>query len=58
MHPALGEVDQVRSPFDFGVTLASVRTPPPLLGEHSDEILVELGYDAAAIADLHARGVV
>jgi crotonobetainyl-CoA:carnitine CoA-transferase CaiB-like acyl-CoA transferase len=40
------------------------RTPPvidrptPRLGEHTDEILAELGYDAAAIADLHERKVV
>jgi len=57
-HPALGEVDQVRSPFDFAATPASVRTPPPLLGEHGDEILAELGFDAPAIAALRAAGVV
>ena len=57
-HPALGAVDQVRSPFDFSITPTSIRTPPPLLGEHSDEILSELGYDAAAIARLRADAVV
>ena len=57
-HPALGAVDQVRSPFDFAITPMQVRTPPPLLGEHSDEILSELGYDAAAIARLRADAVV
>ncbi|TAL07989.1 MAG: CoA transferase, partial [Chloroflexota bacterium] len=58
VHPALGPVDQVRSPFDFAATPASVRTPPPLLGEHSDEVLGELGYNAASIADLRSSGVI
>jgi crotonobetainyl-CoA:carnitine CoA-transferase CaiB-like acyl-CoA transferase len=57
-HPALGAVDQVRSPFDFSATPTSIRTPPPLLGEHSREILSELGYDAAGIARLRADAVV
>jgi formyl-CoA transferase len=30
----------------------------PLLGEHSDDVLADLGYDASQIAELHARGVV
>ena len=57
-HPAVGAVDQVRSPFDFGATPATIRTPPPLLGEHSRAILAELGYNAAEIAALEASGVV
>lgn len=57
-HPALGAVDQVRSPFDFFATPTSIRTPPPLLGEHADEILSELGYGAAAIARLRADAVI
>ena len=57
-HPALGAVDQVRSPFDFSATPTTIRTPPPLLGAHSDEILSEPGYDAAAIARLRADAVV
>ncbi len=57
-HPALGAVDQVRSPFDFSVTPASIRTPPPLLGEHSDEILSELGYAESAVEELRANGVI
>jgi crotonobetainyl-CoA:carnitine CoA-transferase CaiB-like acyl-CoA transferase len=35
-----------------------VRRPPPLLGEHTDEVLAELGMDAAAIAKLRNEKVV
>ena len=32
--------------------------PPPLLGEHTDEILTELGHDASAIERLRREGVI
>jgi crotonobetainyl-CoA:carnitine CoA-transferase CaiB-like acyl-CoA transferase len=57
-HPHLGSLTQVAPPFALSATPASIRTPPPLLGEHADEILGELGYDHAAIATLRADGVI
>ena len=57
-HPALGAVDQVRSPFEFAATPATIRTPPPLLGEHTDKILAEVGFEPIAIAALRAEGVI
>jgi formyl-CoA transferase len=45
-------------PFKLSDTPATVRRPPPTLGEHTDEILGELGLDAAAIAKLRAEKVV
>jgi crotonobetainyl-CoA:carnitine CoA-transferase CaiB-like acyl-CoA transferase len=57
-HPELGTLRQVGPPFRLHATPACVRTPPPLLGEHSDEILAELGYAAADIARLRDEGVV
>jgi crotonobetainyl-CoA:carnitine CoA-transferase CaiB-like acyl-CoA transferase len=57
-HPVLGTIRQVGVPFKLSATPASIRLPPPLLGEQSDEILAELGYGPAEVADLHARGVV
>ncbi len=57
-HPVLGPIRQVGLPMKLSVTPGSIRSAPPLLGEHTDEVLTELGYDAAAVADLRARSVV
>lgn len=45
-------------PVDLSDTPAGVHRPPPRLGEHTDEVLGELGYDAAAIEGLRAGKVV
>lgn len=57
-HPVLGTTTQVAPPFQLSRTPASIRTAPPLLGEHSREILAEAGYDAAEVDQLAAEGVI
>jgi crotonobetainyl-CoA:carnitine CoA-transferase CaiB-like acyl-CoA transferase len=46
------------TPIELSETPGSYRRPAPLIGEHTDEILTGLGYDAREIAALHAEKVV
>ena len=58
-HPELGDIRVVGQP----ITLTAAPQPPeyrptPDLGQHTDEIMAGIGYDAATIAELRARGVI
>lgn len=57
-HPSGVEVPQVASPMRFAEAPITYHRPPPLLGEHSEEILRELGYDSARIQALANAGVI
>ncbi|HVU73940.1 MAG TPA: CaiB/BaiF CoA-transferase family protein [Mycobacteriales bacterium] len=57
-HPVYGPVSSFRPPFRLPGTDFVVRHPPPLLGDHTADILHELGRSAAELEDLRARGIV
>jgi crotonobetainyl-CoA:carnitine CoA-transferase CaiB-like acyl-CoA transferase len=58
-HASAGSLRLLGIPFKLGDTEASVRRPPPLLGQHTDEILArELGMDADQIAALRTDKVI
>jgi crotonobetainyl-CoA:carnitine CoA-transferase CaiB-like acyl-CoA transferase len=57
-HPSVGPFKSLAFPGFFSGTPMSYRIAPPRLGEHTDQVLAELGYDAAGIARLYAEGVV
>lgn len=51
-HPTVGDLPLVRSPLDLFDTPATLRRPPPLLGEHTANVLAEVGYASDAIAEM------
>jgi crotonobetainyl-CoA:carnitine CoA-transferase CaiB-like acyl-CoA transferase len=51
-HPTYGQLDLVGRYWDFGDMGVKIERPPPLLGEHSSEILQEMGYTVAEIEHL------
>lgn len=57
-HPTVGTLRTLASPLHLSDTPASLRRHPPLLGEHTDEVLGELGYALAEIARLREQGAV
>jgi crotonobetainyl-CoA:carnitine CoA-transferase CaiB-like acyl-CoA transferase len=53
-----GDIELVGQPIIMSRTESRIRTPPPLMGEHTDELLRELGYEDEAIAELRAAEVI
>ncbi len=57
-HPKAGRTKAIGLPVKFSATPGGIRRPAPLFGEHTREILVELGYGDADIARLVSEGAV
>lgn len=58
-HPLAGMIQMLGLPIVMDGTPTSIRRPPPTLGEHTDEILVDfLGMEPDTIESLRAEGVV
>ncbi len=57
-HPTIGPLPLTGLPFKLSRTPGSIRRPPPLLGEHTDDVLAELGYEPGEMEALRRDGVV
>ena len=57
-HPALGDIELVAQPIKLSGAPFEVRSATPELGEHTDEVLAEAGYDAEQVAALRTAGAV
>ena len=58
MHPTVGATRVIGAPIKLSDTPASVRTAPPVLGQHTDSVLTEFGYSTAEIAKLRGARVI
>jgi crotonobetainyl-CoA:carnitine CoA-transferase CaiB-like acyl-CoA transferase len=58
MHPTVGATRVIGAPIKLSENEASVRTPPPVLGQHTDAVLREIGYDAKTIEEFRSKKVI
>lgn len=57
-HPRIPDLRVVDMPVSEAGARADIRRPPPLLGEHTDAVLDDLGYDAERVARLRDGGAI
>lgn len=57
-HPVCGPMKLVNTPVKYSVSKPSIRTAPPTLGQHTDEVLTELGYSDEDVATMKSEGVI
>ena len=57
-HPTIGELPQTGIPWRMPGATDAIERPPPMLGQHNDEILAELGYPDDVVRELHDSDIV
>jgi formyl-CoA transferase/CoA:oxalate CoA-transferase len=54
-HPLIPDLRLLGLPIKLGDTPGDIRMPPPLLGQHTEEVLADLGYSVAEMSALRER---
>jgi crotonobetainyl-CoA:carnitine CoA-transferase CaiB-like acyl-CoA transferase len=57
-HPTIGKMKTIATPTKFSVTPTDIRTPSPLFGEHTNEVLFSIGYSNETLERLRQSGVI
>ena len=57
-HPTEGPVDQVRIPIRISDCPERKHTPSPTFGQHTEEVLKELGYGSDKIQELRVKKII
>jgi CoA:oxalate CoA-transferase len=57
-HPRMGPIRVVNTPITFSNTPVELQGPEPILGQHTEEVLLELGYDWPQILELREEGAI
>ncbi|KAJ3054236.1 hypothetical protein HK097_002352 [Rhizophlyctis rosea] len=58
-HPRAGKIKLTGIPVKYGHTKPSIRLPPPMLGQHTKEVLRDvLGYEEGRVEELRRGGIV
>ncbi len=57
-HPVAGTLKTLGSPLKLSAQPPSIRRPPPVLGQHTDEILAKAGYTVAQVTELREADVI
>jgi crotonobetainyl-CoA:carnitine CoA-transferase CaiB-like acyl-CoA transferase len=57
-HPEYGLVNVTKTPLGISGKMPDIYLPAPMLGQHTKEVLMEIGYDSASISKLAAKGAI